>query len=201
MEHIYNTVAALKRGEVVLVPTDTNYALAVDPWNVEACKKIYDLKKRDPEKPLTLFVADPEQAWDYIQIDKIRHPSALKKLIAAMPGALNLVVPASEKVPVNPYLKTDSVSLVCNQQSVLRQVIALFGRPLGMSSANLSGVESEGLIDLTAASETFGERVGYILPASQKPLTTISSTIVSLLGEEVQTLRKGDIDIATMLAP
>lgn len=71
MQHIHNTVAALKRGEVVLVPTDTNYALAADPWNIDACQKIYDLKKRERQKPLTLFVAEPAQAWDYIAVDKV----------------------------------------------------------------------------------------------------------------------------------
>ncbi|RWR01430.1 hypothetical protein ED28_13125 [[Pantoea] beijingensis] len=200
MQHIHNTVAALKRGDVVLVPTDTNYALAADPWNSEACKKIYDLKKRDRQKPLTLFVAQPDQVWDYIDVSQVLHRDALNKLIAVMPGALNLVVPASDKVPLNPYLKPESVSLVCNHQRVLQQVIALFGRPLGMSSANLSGEESGCLIDIDAARQTFGTRVGYILPASQRPVTTLSSTIVSLLGKEITILRKGDIDIMSILS-
>ncbi len=200
MQHIHNTLAALKRGDVVLVPTDTNYALAADPWNIDACKKIYALKKRDSQKPLTLFISEPEQAWDYIDVAKVRHRDILEKLIAAMPGPLNLVVPASKNVPENPYLKPDSVSLVCNQQSVLRDLIRLHGRPLAMSSANLSGVESDVLIDIDAAKVTFGNSVGYILPASQRPSTTVSSTIVSLLGDKIQTLRKGDIDIAAMLS-
>ncbi|MCK6855942.1 L-threonylcarbamoyladenylate synthase [Enterobacter cloacae] len=200
MQHIHNTVAALKRGEVVLVPTDTNYALAADPWNIDACQKIYDLKKRERQKPLTLFVAEPAQAWDYIAVDKVQHRAALDKLIGAMPGALNVVVPASDNVPQNPYLKPESISLVCNHQSVLQEVIALFGRPLGMSSANLSGVESDCLIDIDAARQTFGDRVGYILPAAQRPVTTVSSTIVSLLEKEIKILRAGDMDIMAMLA-
>ncbi|MBK4716653.1 L-threonylcarbamoyladenylate synthase [Tenebrionicola larvae] len=200
MQHLHKTIAALKRGDVVLVPTDTNYALAADLWNIEACKKIYDLKKRDSQKPLTLFISEPEQAWDYIAVSKVRHRDALKKLIAAMPGPLNLVVPASENVPVNPYLKLNSISLVCNQQRALRDLIRLHGRPLGMSSANLSGIESDRLIDIETARLTFGDSVGYILPASQPPETTVSSTIVSLLGDEIQTLRKGDVDIAAILS-
>ncbi|KAE9797528.1 Sua5/YciO/YrdC/YwlC family protein, partial [Escherichia coli] len=170
------------------------------PWNIDACQKIYDLKKRERQKPLTLFVAEPAQAWEYIAVDKLQHRAALDKLIGAMPGALNVVVPASDKVPQNPYLKPESVSLVCNHQSVLREVIALFGRPLGMSSANLSGVESDCLIDIDAARQTFGDRVGYILPAAQRPVTTVSSTIVSLLEEEINILRAGDMDIMAMLS-
>ncbi len=200
MQHIHNALTALKRGDVILVPTDTNYALAADPWNIDACRKIYTLKKRDSQKPLTLFISEPEEAWDYIAIENVYHRDVLKKLIAAWPGPLNLVVPASENVPANPYLRPDSVSLVCNQQSVLRDLIRLHGRPLAMSSANLSGVDSGCLIDIDAARITFGDSVGYILPASQRPSTTVSSTIVSLLGNEIQTLRKGDIDIAAMMS-
>ena len=71
---------------------------------------------------------------------------------------------------------------------------------LGMSSANLSGVESDCLIDIDAARQTFGDRVGYILPAAQRPVTTVSSTIVSLLEKEIKILRAGDMDIMAMLA-
>lgn len=200
MNHITNTVAALKRGEVVLVPTDTNYALAVDPWNEDACRKIFDLKQRDLKKPLTLFIAHPADVWRYVDMTKINQREALEKLVAFMPGAINIVVPRSSLVPNHQYIKPDSVSLVCNKQSVLREVIDLFGRPLGMSSANISGVEHDMLIDIELARNTFGDRVGYILPASEVPTTTVSSTIISFLGETVETIRKGDIDVLELLS-
>lgn len=199
MNHVENTVAALRRGDVVLVPTDTNYALAADPWNERACKKIFDLKKRDRNKPLTLFVAEPEDVWRYTDLTKLGQRILLEKLVASMPGAINLVVPKSANAPAHPFIKPDSVSIVCNKQSVLREVIRRFGRPLGMSSANLSGIEATTLIDIEQARETFGGRVGYILPASETPTATVSSTIVSLLGSEIETLRAGDINVMALL--
>lgn len=199
MNHVENTVAALRRGDVVLVPTDTNYALAADPWNERACKKIFDLKKRDRNKPLTLFVAEPEDVWRYTDLTKLGQRILLEKLVASMPGAINLVVPKSANAPAHPFIKPDSVSIVCNKQSVLREVIRRFGRPLGMSSANLSGIEATTLIDIEQARETFGGRVGYILPASETPTATVSSTIVSLLGSEIETIRAGDINVMALL--
>lgn len=199
MNHVENTVAALRRGDVVLVPTDTNYALAADPWNERACKKIFDLKKRDRNKPLTLFVAEPEDVWRYTDLTKLSQRILLEKLVASMPGAINLVVPKSANAPAHPFIKPDSVSIVCNKQSVLREVIRRFGRPLGMSSANLSGIEATTLIDIEQARETFGGRVGYILPASETPTATVSSTIVSLLGSEIETIRAGDINVMALL--
>lgn len=199
MNHVENTVAALRRGDVVLVPTDTNYALAADPWNEQACKKIFDLKKRDMNKPLTLFVAEPEDVWRYTDLTKLGQRILLEKLVASMPGAINLVVPKSANAPAHPFIKPDSVSIVCNKQSVLREVIRRFGRPLGMSSANLSGIEATTLIDIEQARETFGGRVGYILPASETPTATVSSTIVSLLGSEIETIRAGDINVMALL--
>ncbi|BBV06832.1 TPA: L-threonylcarbamoyladenylate synthase [Providencia stuartii] len=199
MNHVLNAVTSLKQGEVILVPTDTNYALAADPWNEAACRKIFELKQRDLQKPLTIFIANPQEIWKYVDISKVQQIGALEKLIAFMPGPINIVVPKTSLAPSNQFIKSESVALVCNKQPVLREVIELFGRPLGLSSANISGVNYETLIDADLAYSTFGDRVGYILPHSDKLTTTVSSTIVSFLGDTIEILRKGDIDIQDIL--
>ena len=70
MQHIHNTVAALKRGEVVLVPTDTNYARRQTRGILTPARKFTISKTRTTETA-DAFVAEPAQAWDYIAVDKV----------------------------------------------------------------------------------------------------------------------------------
>jgi L-threonylcarbamoyladenylate synthase len=66
-----------------------------------------------------------------------------------------------------------------------------------MTSANLSGVEHDRLIDYELASSTFPDAVDYILPpGGVAPQTTRSSTIISLLDGTLKVLRQGDIVLA-----
>ena len=58
LNNIDQVVEHLQQGGVALVETDTNYALACLPWDEEICSKIYSIKKRPPEKPLTLFISN-----------------------------------------------------------------------------------------------------------------------------------------------
>ncbi len=54
--------AVLARGGLVLYPTDTLYGLAVDPSDVEALERLYGVKGRDPQKPVSVIVPTPEAA-------------------------------------------------------------------------------------------------------------------------------------------
>src|SRR5258708_10993483 len=56
--------ASLNCGNVVALPTDTFYGLAVDPVNLRAVDRIYDIKTRARHKPLSLLIAEVEQAYE-----------------------------------------------------------------------------------------------------------------------------------------
>lgn len=194
---IEHAATILKNGGVLMVPTDTNYAFAADPWNVEACARLYEIKKRDVKKPLTLFVSRPEDVWEYAQVPDAQAEAVSSLMARHWPGPLNFVLKKSPAAPSHLYLKEDSISVVCNRNSVLNALIDLFGRPLAMTSANLSGVEHDCLIDYELASRTFPDAVDYILPpGGVAPQTTRSSTIISLLDGTLKVLRQGDIVLA-----
>ena len=102
--NILEVAEVLKKGGVALVETDTNYALACLAWNETACKLIYDLKKRLPEKPLSLFVSSIEEATNYCLFSSDRS----EKLFFAIankywPGALNIILPSGELAPKHKF--------------------------------------------------------------------------------------------------
>jgi hypothetical protein len=101
-------VESLQRGDVVALPTDTFYGLAVDPVNLRAVEHIYDLKSRARHKPLSLLIADVAQAYELARnID-----SAFDRLAERFwPGPLTIVVKAGSKLPLRVTANTGNVAL------------------------------------------------------------------------------------------
>ena len=74
-QHIRRVVNSLNAGNVVAVPTDTFYGLAVDPVNLHAVDRIYDIKTRARHKPLSLLIAEVAQAYEIArEIDTALRP-------------------------------------------------------------------------------------------------------------------------------
>ena len=96
-ELIRQVVQSLNRGNVVALPTDTFYGLAVDPVNLKAVDRIYDLKTRARHKPLSLLIAEVAQAYELArQID-----SAFDRLAEKFwPGPLTIIVKAGSRLPL-----------------------------------------------------------------------------------------------------
>src|ERR1700712_2865550 len=95
--HITTIVASLNAGNVVALPTDTFYGLAVDPVNLRAVDRIYDLKSRARHKPLSLLIDEVAQAYQLAR----NLDSAFDRLAEKFwPGPLTLVVKAGSKLPL-----------------------------------------------------------------------------------------------------
>jgi L-threonylcarbamoyladenylate synthase len=193
-EDIEHAASAIQAGKVGLVPTDTNFALAANPWNAEPCEWLYVLKGRDRSKPLTLFLSQACDAFQYIDMRQTDR-RLLERLIANYwPGPLNIVAPKSQLAPVGIAFDELTISLVCNVEPALQALIEKVGTPLALTSANISGTASDGLIDELSACTVFGDRVEFIVKAQAGELkTSISSTIVSVLGGKLRVLRQGDL--------
>lgn len=129
-------IAMALAGKVVSFPTDTVPALAVKPENSAL---IFTLKQRSPDKPLILMGANFDDLLPYIAgtPEEINVWQAMVQRY--LPGALTLVLPASDKVPpdMNP---TDShtIGIRIPDHNVARQILAATS-PLATTSANLSG--------------------------------------------------------------
>jgi L-threonylcarbamoyladenylate synthase len=169
--------AALTRGGLVIVPTETVYGLAADPRFPGAGTAIYAAKGRPDHKPVTLFAADVEQVKAR---GAVLGPAGEKLARAFWPGPLTLVVKTPDgftgfRVPDH------AVPL-----ALLRKV----GSVLAVTSANRSG-ELPAVTAETAAA-ALGSKVEMILDAGPSP-GGVPSTVVRVDGDEVQVLRDGAI--------
>ncbi|AZB72467.1 L-threonylcarbamoyladenylate synthase [Synechococcus elongatus] len=181
-------ITAAQSGQVISFPTDTLPALAVQP---EQAAKIYQLKQRPPEKPLILMAAHLDQLLSSAQgtaVERVQWQAIANQY---WPGALTLVLPASDRLPaaVNP-LDRSSIGLRIPDCAIARQILAETG-PLATTSANRSGQPA--LLDPDAIAAEFPE-VAVLAEDPWPAPSGLASTVVRWQPDgQWQVLRQGSI--------
>jgi len=181
----------VRRGGLVVYPTDTVYGLGCDPLNVKAVKRLFETKG-ERKKPLPILASDVEH------VEKIAHLSEIIRKIAASfwPGPLTLVVPKKPTLPNVVTCNLDSVGVRVPRHDIALQLIRLSNGLLVGTSANKTGEKPP----QTAyeAAEQLGKEVNIILDGGPTALGT-PSTVVDLTSEKPKILRKGPIRLKDIL--
>jgi len=190
MDSIQQAVKILKRGGVVVYPTDTAYGLAVDATNLEAVNKLYRLKGRDFKHPI--HVIFPNLAWlkKIVKLDK----SALKIMNKFLPGPLTLVLPLKAKTKSFQMLSagTKTLGIRLPNHSLALKLVKAFGKPITTTSANISGqATTYSVKDVQKQFADVKIQPDFYLDGG-KLQKTKPSTVVSLVGR-VRILRAGPI--------
>ena len=136
---IKNAVEVLRKGGVILYPTDTVWGIGCDATNAEAVKRVYDIKQRDDSKALICLVDSdarlqryvrqvPDVAWQLI--DSLQDSDA-KPTTLILDGAVNLA----------PNLIADdgSIALRITNEPFSKELCYRFQKALVSTSANISG--------------------------------------------------------------
>jgi L-threonylcarbamoyladenylate synthase len=118
-ESVEKAVEFLSEGKVIVYPTETCYGLGCDATNDEACKRVFEIKKRSKEKKLPIIVASLEMAKRYAYFSR----DALKLARAFWPGALTLVLRNKEKV--SSLVANKKIALIVSSNKVARTLSKL----------------------------------------------------------------------------
>lgn len=179
-------------GGVAVVPTDTVYGLACDPSDREAFRRLWNLKRRDPNKPSAVLFSRVELAiaatpW----LDEVTS-EALGRLL---PGPVTVVVANPEgRFPVACGSSPDRLGIRVPRWPESAEVLHDLSWPILQSSANHSGGPDIARID--DLDDALREEVDLILDAG--PLPGTSSTVVDLSGYSAdgtwRVLRDGAVD-------
>jgi L-threonylcarbamoyladenylate synthase len=188
-------VAALRRGELVAMPTETVYGLAADACNARAVGKVFIAKGRPRFNPLILHVHSAPAAHDL----GVFNDYAEKLAEAFWPGPLTVVLPRKPHTLVSDLATAglETVAVRVPAHPVARALISAFGGPLAAPSANLSGHVSATTAAHVAAD--VGLAVSAILDVGPTTIG-LESTIVGLAGAEPVLLRAGAIPRAVIEA-
>ena len=183
-------IAALRRGEIVLFPTETVYGIACLASSKNAYERLCQLKGRPADKPFTLMCASLTQVAMHCEIDCA--VTALMK--AFMPGEVTLLLKAREGTPSWVDLGTGILGVrVPNAPEVLNLIDAI-GEPLLVSSANLSG--GKPAANYEEAKAVFEGKVPLIIQG--ECVSSIPSTIVSCFDGEIELVRQGSVPFEAM---
>ena len=138
-EKIKEVAKKVNEGGIVIFPTDTVYGIGVNPFNLEAVNKVYEIKERPKEKPLCLLISDLSMI-DEIAINVTEKE---RKIIEAFfPGPLTIILKKSENVPDLVTSGKDTVGIRMPENDIALRLIREVGKPLATPSANISGKPS-----------------------------------------------------------
>ncbi len=167
----------IRAGAVLGMPTDTFYGLAVDPFNLHAVDRVYEIKSRSRHKPLSLLIESVDQAAD------LAWPLPENFYLLARrfwPGPLTVIVKADPKLPLKVTANTGNVALRVPAAEVPLAIIRSAGLPITATSANLHG-EAE-CVSAIQVRDQLGDCLSVIVDGGQCP-GVLPSTIVDLTGE------------------
>ncbi len=182
-------VSSLRKGYVVALPTDTFYGLAVDPVNLHAVERIYQIKTRQKHKPLSLLISSLAMAYT---LARDSDPMLDKLADRFWPGPLTIIVRAGTKLPLRSTANTGNVALRIPDAAIPRAVVENLGLPITATSANLQGAAE--CTHAAAVRDQIGDRVPLIIdggPTGRAQPTTIVD--LSLGPGRWEILREGAI--------
>ncbi|GAI80381.1 unnamed protein product [marine sediment metagenome] len=190
-----NTIIAaariVKRGGLVIYPTETVYGLGCNPLDAQAVKRVLDVKG-ERNKPLPVLAASIED------VEKVAFISQNGKRLAAKfwPGPLTMVFPKKSSLPDIVTFNYDSVGLRIPNNDVTLQLISLCGGLLIGSSANITGEEPPR--NVQEISGKLKEMVDVVLDGGSTVQGT-PSTVADLTLDKPKILRDGPISLKAIL--
>lgn len=180
----------VKNGGVAVVPTETVYGFAADAFNIEARKKIYEIKGRSFKKPLILMTPDIESARILLEIPK----KAFKIAKKFWPGQLTLVLPTT---PIGKLLSggRDNLGLRIPDDEFMLKFLKEAATPLMTTSVNVSNKKSAKTYEETLLFDGIAD----IIVDGGKCRFSFESTVIDMIKFPYVIIRKGCLDTDEIL--
>ncbi len=171
----------IKEGGLIVYPTDTLYGLGGDATSSEIVKKVFDLKERPYNMPISITLSDIEEIEEYCFMNEIAYKIAEKIL----PGAITLILKKKSSLPE--LLGKDKIGIRIPANEIARKIAK--GNPITSTSANKHGMEEPRSIE--TAKKQLGEKIAIYIDGGI--LKGKASTVIDLSEGRIKILREGEI--------
>jgi len=188
---IKHAAETLKKGGVIVYPTDTIYGLGADAFNKEAIKKIYKIKQKDPNTGLSFIVSDLKDISKYA----ILSDAAFKIIKMLTPGPYTFILKATKLVPARIMPKRKTIGIRIPNSEISLNIAKMLGNPLISTSINISGEPY--FTNPVEIEKKFGDEIDLILDAGI--IADEPSTVIDLTEEVPQIIRQGKGDTSKIL--
>ena len=188
------TCQALRRGQLVVLPTDTVYGVAASAWSAEAIARLFVAKGRPADNPIPLLLSDA----DCLARVCVQVPEAAYRLAEAFwPGPLTIALPKAPDLPAA-LTPLPTVGVRVPDHDLTRAVIRAMGGALAVTSANRSGGPNP--LDVPAARQQLGSAVSYYLDDGPAPGGVPSTVVAFDETGALQIVREGPLSLADLRA-
>ncbi len=195
IEAIDRAAAAVRKGEIVAIPTDALYTLVCDPLNLHTVGRIFAAKGRSTERAVPLLVNGIVMTEDLATELSPRFYLLARRF---WPGPLTIIVPGSSRVPLKVTGNTGRLAIRQSTSKVANALLERLNQPLVSTSANISGHPT-----CSTGIEVFGVmdgRVDLILDGG--PTTGAGATTIDITQPYWRVIKEGAVaekDIAEVL--
>ncbi len=182
-----NCIEVLRNGGIVIFPTETVYGIGTNAYCEKSVEKIYEIKERPEEKPLSILVSNVNEISKYAIINNSMEEQIIKNL---MPGPITIIL---EKRPeVFNYITSgkNTIGIRIPDNKIILKILEALKLPIVAPSANISGHPSG--IELNEILPDFENKVDICIDGGKSELSE-SSTIVQVVDNEIKILRQGKI--------
>ena len=183
-------VYVIKKGGLIIYPTETSYGIGADATNIKTIEKIYEIKGRYPSKPIPILVSSLSMIKKYGIITK-KIENLVKKF---MPGPLSIVV--KKKKPISD-VNQEGTSFRISSHPVASLLVKMLKKPMTTTSANISGQPS--IYEIKKVVEIFEEKVDMILDCGDLPRVEPSTCVDMAREGVVKIIREGPISSESIL--
>ena len=191
-KEIDKAVQVLRKGGIIIYPTDTIYGLGCDITNTKALERIARLKNVKLAKANFSFVCnDLSHLSDYVkQIDTTTY----KILKRALPGAYTFILPGNTKLP-KAFKNRKTVGIRVPDNNIIREIVNQLGNPIVSSSIRDDDDVIEYTTDPELIFEKWQQHVDLVIDGGYGDNTP--STVIDLSGDDIEIVRegKGSLDI------
>ena len=190
---LIKTAEILKKGGVIVYPTETFYALGVDATNKKAVNKLFDLKGRDAVKPILVLIKEIDMLNRYAAGVSEK---ALKIIDKFWPGPLTLIFKEKGILPELLRGGRATIGARISSHQFPKRFFNYFNVPLTTTSANISG--SRNIVNISDAYDSFGDEVDIYLDGGVLEGKK-GSAVIDATDDNFKIIREGDIDSELIL--
>lgn len=188
---IRQIVDILEAGGIIIYPTDTFYGIGCDLHNRRAIERIYQIKKRRPQKPFSFICSDLKNISSYAKVSD----QAYKIMKRLLPGPYTFILEGTKLVPKIMQTNRKTVGIRVPDNQICIDMLLAFGRPIISTSAILPGQ------DIPMApyemEESFGPAVDVVVEGG--PVVGKPSSVISLIDDVPEIIREGQGDVSFFL--
>lgn len=186
IKEIERVVAVLKRGGIIIYPTDTVYGLGCDITNIKALERIAKIKQVKLEKANFSFVChDLSNLSDYV---KQISTTTFKILKRALPGAYTFILPGAKTLP-NPFKKKKTVGIRVPDNNIALEIVKQLGNPIISTSIYDEDEVIEYTTDPELILEKWDDLVDLVIDGGYGG--NEASTVIDLSQDEPYVVREG----------